>query len=177
MKKQWIIVGVIVTVLTAAAVVGVLLSPEIFPIEVGSSAPDFRATDLADNSPKTLADYRGQVVLLNVWATWCQPCRVEMPGMQRLYEQLGPEGLKIAAVSIDEAGPDVVKEFVREHGLTFDILHDPSRAVERIYQTTGVPESFVLNRDGKIVKKVIGAAEWDSAVNRDLLRRLLAQRH
>jgi peroxiredoxin len=68
-----------------------------------------------------------------------------------------------------------VREFAREHGLTFEILHDPSRSIERIYQTTGVPESFVLNRDGSIVKKVIGAAEWDAAVNRDLVRRLLAQ--
>lgn len=177
MRKQWIVVGVIVTVLTAAAVLGVLLSPQIFPVEVGSSAPEFRATDLVSGRAKTLADYRGQVVLLNVWATWCQPCRVEMPGMQHLYEQLGPEGLKIVAVSIDEAGPDVVREFVREHGLSFEILHDPSRAIERIYQTTGVPESFVLNREGKIVKKVIGAAEWDSAVNRDLIRRLLAPRN
>ena len=176
MKKQWIVVGAIVVVLAAALFLGVKLSPEIFPVEVGSKAPDFSAGTLAGNGSKTIADYKGQVVLLNVWATWCQPCRVEMPGMQRLYEQVGPEGLKIVAVSIDEAGPDVVREFVREHGLTFEVLHDPSRAIERIYQTTGVPESFVLNREGQIVKKVIGAAEWESAVNRDLIRRLLAQK-
>lgn len=177
MKKQWLIVGIIVTVLTAGAILGVVLSPQIFPVEVGSEAPDFRATDLATNQPRTLASYAGQVVLLNVWATWCQPCRVEMPGIQHLHEQLGPEGLKVVAISIDEGGADAVREFAREYGLTFDILHDPSRAIERIYQTTGVPESFVLNREGRIVKKVIGAAEWDSAVNRDLIRRLLAQRN
>lgn len=176
MKKQWLIVLVVVGVLTAGAVMAVKLSPDIFPVEVGSRAPDFTAADLATGDPVTLASYRGQVVLLNVWATWCEPCRVEMPSMERLYQELGPQGLKIVAVSIDEAGPDVVREFQREYGLTFQILHDRSRAIERIYQTTGVPESFVLNREGRIMKKVIGATEWDSPVNKDLIRRLLARR-
>jgi peroxiredoxin len=99
-----------------------------------------------------------------------------MPSIEHLFQEFGPQGLKVVAISIDEAGPDVVREFVRERGLSFEILLNPSRSIERIYQTTGVPESFVLNRDGVIVKKVIGAIEWDSAVNRDLIRRLLAQK-
>ena len=136
----------------------------------------FHATTLADGKAKTLADYKGQVVLLNVWATWCAPCRVEIPSIEHLYQQLGPEGLKVVAVSIDEAGPEVVREFAREHAMSFDILLNPTRTIERIYQTTGVPESFVLNRDGRIVKKVIGATEWDAPVNRDLIRRLLVQK-
>jgi cytochrome c biogenesis protein CcmG/thiol:disulfide interchange protein DsbE len=176
MRKQWLVVGAIVAVLAAALALGLKLSPEIFPVGVDSKAPDFRATTLADGKAKSLADYKGQVVLLNVWATWCAPCRVEMPSIEHLYQELGPQGLKVVAISIDEAGPDVVREFVRERGLSFEILLNPSRTIERIYQTTGVPESFVLNRDGVIVKKVIGATEWDSAVNRDLIRRLLAQK-
>jgi peroxiredoxin len=176
MRKQWIIVAVVIALLTAGAVMGLKLAPEIFPVEVGSRAPDFTATDLATDSAVRLADYRGQVILLNIWATWCAPCRVEMPSIERLHRELGPEGLRVLAVSIDEAGPEVVKDFRRELGLTFTIVHDPTRAVERVYQTTGVPETFVINRDGRIVKKVIGAAEWDSPVNRDLIRRLLAQR-
>ena len=177
MRKQWTIVGIIVAVLTLGTVLGVMLSPAIFPVEVGSSAPDFRATDLSNDSVRTLADYRGQVVLLNIWATWCQPCRVEMPSMERLYQEFGPQGLKVVAISIDEVDADVIREFARERGLTFQVLHDPTREIERTYQTTGVPESFVLNRDGTIVRKVIGAAEWDATVNRDLVRRLLAQRN
>lgn len=176
MRRQWLIVALVAGVLTAAAVVGVRLAPDLFPVEVGSVAPDFAASDLATNAPLRLAGYRGEVILLNIWATWCEPCRVEMPSMERLHRELAPTGLKVVAVSIDEAGPEVVRAFVRELGLSFQILHDPTRAIERIYQTTGVPESFVINRDGRIVKKVIGAAEWDSAVNRDLIRRLLAQR-
>ena len=176
MRKQWLIVAAVVALLTTGAVLGVKLAPTIFPVEVGARAPDFRALDLDSRDTVALASYRGQVVLLNIWATWCEPCRVEMPSMEQLHQDLGPAGLKVVAISIDEAGPEVVREFRREYGLTFRILHDQSRAVERTFQTTGVPESFVLNREGVIVKKVIGAADWHSAVNRDLIRRLLAQR-
>jgi len=175
MKKQWAIVGAIVAVLAAVLAVGLKLSPEIFPVEVGSSAPPFTATDLKTGRPVTLADFKGQVVLLNIWATWCEPCKIEMPSLEQLEKEIGPQGLKIVSVSIDEGGADVVRQFARDYGLTFQILHDPGGRIERIYQTTGVPESFVINRQGRIVKKVIGAADWDATINKDLVRRLLAQ--
>ena len=176
MRKQWIIVGVLVGLLTAGAVIGVRMAPDIFPVEVGSRIPAFTAVDLATGDSVPLSRYEGSVVLLNIWATWCEPCRVEMPSMQRLHETFGPEGLRIVAVSIDQADPQVVKDFQQEYGLTFDILQDQSRSIERVFQTTGVPESFVLNREGRIVKKVIGAHDWASVANQDLIRRLLAQR-
>ena len=176
MKKQWLIVAAVITLLTAGAVIGVRVAPDIFPVEPGSRAPDFHAVNLATGDSAGLAAYRGEVVLVNIWATWCEPCRIEMPAMQRLYDSLHAEGFKIAAVSIDVVSPDSVLAFTHSMDLTFDILQDRSRAIERIYQTTGVPESFVLNRDGRIVKKVIGAHAWDSPTNRDLVRRLLAQR-
>ncbi len=176
MKKQWIVVGVIVAVLAAATMVVIQLSPQIFPVEVGSTAPAFTAKDLKTGQSVTLADYKGEVVLLNVWATWCEPCKIEMPSMEQLEKTMGAKGLKIVAVSVDEGGDDVVRQFVRDYGLSFRVLHDQSRTIERIYQTTGVPESFVINRQGTIVKKVIGAADWDATINRDLITRLLAQR-
>lgn len=176
MRKQWIIVGAIVALLTAGALLGLKLAPDIFPVEVGSVAPDYKAVDLATGDSVALGSLRGQVVLLNIWATWCEPCRVEMPSMERLHQQLGPQGLKVVAVSIDESDSSVVKGFQRQFGLTFRILQDRVRGIERVYQTTGVPESFVLNREGRIVKKVIGAAEWDSPTNRGLISRLLAER-
>ena len=176
MRAQWIAVAVVVLVLGAGVVLGLKLKPELFPVEVGSSAPTFAATDLQSGRRVTLADYQGQVVLLNIWATWCEPCKVEMPSLEQLQKDLGPQGLKIVAVSIDEGGPDVVRQYARDLGLTFGILHDQSGRIKQIYQTTGVPESFVINRAGKIEKKVIGAADWDAAVNKDLMRRLLAQR-
>ena len=176
MSKQWIVVGVIVAVLAGGLALGLKLAPEIFPVEVGSTAPAFTATDLKSGQPTTLADFKGQVVLLNIWATWCEPCKIEMPSLEQLEKEVGPQGLRIVSVSIDEGGPDVVRQFARDYGLTFQILHDQSGRIQRIYQTTGVPESFVINRQGKIVKKVIGAADWDATVNKDLVRRLLAQR-
>jgi cytochrome c biogenesis protein CcmG/thiol:disulfide interchange protein DsbE len=176
MKKQWFLVGVIICLLTAGAVIGTRLAPDIFPVEVGARAPQFHAVNLATGDSITLDAYRGQVVLLNVWATWCEPCRVEMPSLQRLHEKIGGEGLKVVTVSVDEADSGVVKAFQREYGLTFIMLQDRSRAIERIYQTTGVPESFIINREGRIVKKVIGAHPWDSPADQELMRRLLAQR-
>ena len=176
MKRQWIVVGLMVALLTGGAVIGVKLAPDLFPVEVGSRAPEFAAIDLATGDSVRLATYQGEVVLLNIWATWCAPCREEMPSLQRLHEAFGDQGFRIVAVSIDEAEPEVVRAFQREFALTFTIAQDRSRAIERMYQTTGVPETFVLNREGRIVKKQIGAMRWDSPVNRDLVRRLLAQR-
>lgn len=174
-SRQWWIVTGVVGALVAAVALAARLAPTIRAVAVGSHAPDFEADDLRANRRARLHQLEGQVVLLNIWATWCQPCRIEMPSMERLYRELGPQGFKVVAVSIDEAGSEVVMEFVRQLGLTFDIWHDRSRRIERTYQTTGVPESFVINRQGVIVKKVIGATEWDAEVNRGLVRRLLAQ--
>jgi thiol-disulfide isomerase/thioredoxin len=115
------------------------------------------------------------VVLLNIWATWCAPCEQEMPSLQRLQEELGPQGLRIAAVSIDQGSPESVRKWIDERRLTFPVLHDRSGRIQQIFQTTGVPESFVLDRDGTIVKKVIGAAEWDHPAQKALFRRLLGR--
>ena len=115
------------------------------------------------------------MTLVNIWATWCVPCRVEMPSMQALYDSLSPRGFKIAAVSIDEGDPTDVRNFAAELHLTFDVLQDRSTAIQQAYQTTGVPESFLLDREGTIVKRVIGAHDWSSPVNRALVERLLSE--
>jgi len=175
MKRQWLIVAAVLGLLSAGAFAGVKLAPDIFPVEVGAAAPTFHAVDIDRGDSVTLDKYKGQVTLVNIWATWCEPCRVEMPAMERLQDSLAGSGLKIVAVSIDEADPSVVRAFRQEMGLKFEILQDRTRAIERVYQTTGVPESFVLNKNGTIVKKVIGAHEWDSADNLGMFRRLLAQ--
>src|SRR5207247_547864 len=106
-----------------------------------------------------------------------EPCRVEMPSMERVYRRLGEGGdFSIVAVSIDEQGDSVVMSFARALGLSFDILHDQPAAIKEAYQTTGVPESFLINRDGVIIKKVIGPSEWDGPVNETLIRRLIDDR-
>jgi thiol-disulfide isomerase/thioredoxin len=151
------------------------------PIEVGSRAPEFVATDL-EGRDVSLADLRGSVVLLNVWATWCPPCRAEMPSMQRLQDHFRDEDFRVVAVSIDaqrgrqdrggRPGGDV-RAFTDSLRLDFDVWLDPAGSIERVYRTTGVPESFLIDRDGRIVKKVIGATEWDSAAHLELVQRLL----
>jgi thiol-disulfide isomerase/thioredoxin len=116
------------------------------------------------------------VTLVNVWATWCEPCKIEMPAMERVYQALAPYGFRIAAVSIDVGPPETVRAFGEDLGLSFDLLQDRSTKIQEIYQTTGVPESFLLNRDGVIVKRLIGAHDWASPVNRALIQRLLDER-
>lgn len=176
-RQQWGVVGAVVVMLGVALWALVhFLGDEMFPVTVGSPAPPFEARTLdATPASRTLADYRGEVVLLNIWATWCLPCRVEMPSLQQLHDEFGPDGLRIVAVSIDDPGmEDAIRSFAREYRLTFEILHEPTARIRRSYQTTGVPETFVIGRDGVIRKKVIGAADWHSEANRALVRQLLA---
>ena len=178
-RQQWIAVGVVLLLVGTGVMVGAtLLRDELFLISVGSRAPNFTAVTL-DSTPvtKTIADYRGDVVLVNVWATWCGPCRVEMPSIQKLHETYAPRGLKVVAVSVDNPGFEpVIRTFSDEYALTFEILHDPSGMIRRDWQTTGVPETFIVGRDGVIRKKVIGATDWNSPANRALIELLLDEK-
>ncbi|HEX2248836.1 MAG TPA: TlpA disulfide reductase family protein [Gemmatimonadales bacterium] len=175
MSRQWILVAAVLVALVAGVGLLTEYGPQVQPVEVGVRAPDFQAIDLATGDSVSLRDrYDGMVTLVNVWATWCVPCRAEMPAMEKLYQALAPSGFRIAAISIDEGPPEDVRAFGQELGLSFDLLHDRSTKIQQIYQTTGVPESFLLNREGVIVKRVIGAHDWSSPVNRALIERLLA---
>ena len=175
-RQQWtMIAGVVMTAVFGVAL-AIKLRPQLNLIEVGSTAPNFDAVRLPGGKPASIEDYRGKVVLLNIWATWCPPCKVEMPSMERLHRKLANTDFRLIAVSVDEDDSTVVNKFVKEMGLTFEILHNRDGSIRRIYQTTGVPESFVIDRDGVIVKKVIGAADWEAPVNEALIRRLLDAR-
>lgn len=176
MTKQWIFAGLIVAGVAAGATIMTKVGSEVAPVQVGATAPDFHAIDLATGDSVSLRErYRGKVTLVNIWATWCAPCRVEMPSMQLVYDSLAPQGFAIAAVSIDEGDPAEVQEFGRKLGLSFDLLQDRSGRVQQLYQTTGVPESFLLDRNGVIVKRIISAHDWNSEANRVLIRRLLQE--
>lgn len=175
-RGQWIAVGGVLLAVAAVVGAGLALSGDLAPVSVGSKAPAFRAARLETGDSVGLSRFAGQVVLLNIWATWCAPCEQEMPSIQRLYQELTPEGLKIVSVSIDDGPPDAVRRWLEDRKLTFEVLQDRSHAIERIYQTTGVPESFVIDRHGVIVKKVIGAVEWDHPAQKALFRHLLGER-
>jgi thiol-disulfide isomerase/thioredoxin len=174
MSKQWLLVAAVVVSLLIGGTVLARFGPQPEGLSVGKRAPDFHAIDLASGDSVTLrARYAGAVTLVNIWATWCAPCRVEMPAMEQVYQALAPQGFKIAAVSIDEGNPEDVQAFGRELDLSFDLLQDRTTRIGRLYQTTGVPESFLLDRDGIIVKRIIGPHDWNSPVNRALILRLL----
>lgn len=174
-RQQWIVVGIVVLLLAGGLLAGVtLFADDLNPVAVGSRAPDFKARDLRGGAVRTIANYRGQVVLLNVWATWCEPCRIEMPSMEELYKAYGPRGLHIVAVSIDAtAGEDSIRAYAKDLGLTFEILHDPTHEIEKAYQVTGYPESFVIDRSGIIRRKWISAADWNAPSSRALFDELL----
>lgn len=178
-RTQWIIVGGVVVALGIGLYVATrVFGSDLFPVAPGSKAPEFHAATFAAGAPKfkNISDYRGQVVLLNMWATWCGPCKQEMPGIQALHDQLGPSGLRVVALSVDEPEMgEAIRAFVAEHKLTFEVLHEGSGTVERDYQTSGIPETFLIGKDGVIRKRVIGAAAWDSEGNVRIIRGLLAE--
>ena len=143
-------------------------------VSPGHTAPRFVASTI-DSLPtqRSLGDYAGHPVLLNVWATWCDPCRDEMPSLERLYREYRRRGLRIVAVSIDDVGQDpLIRDFVKENGLTFDVLHDARAGIMRLYQVRGVPETFLISRAGDIVTTRF-AADWSSASSRTLVDSLL----
>jgi peroxiredoxin len=127
----------------------------------GTAAPDLRLPSLAGGEVD-LAAYRGRVVLLNFWATWCPPCVAEMPSLERLHRALGPEGLAVVTVSADDdvAG---LRDFVKRNGITLPVLLDPDgRVAGRAYGTTAYPETFVLDGSGILLQHYVGPARWDA---------------
>lgn len=175
-RQQWLVVlGVVILAGLVAGTGAYTMRDQLFPVEVGARAPNFRALTLDGRyTVKTLDDYRGKVVVLNVWATWCPPCIYEMPSFERLHTTVSDTNLRVVAISVDEfVGGDSVLAFARGLGVTFEILHDSSRMIDRAYQITGYPETFVIARDGTIRKKWIGPADWSSAENVALVRGLL----
>ena len=177
-KQQWFaVLGVVLTLGCGALVATIFLKDELTSITVGSDAPSFTAKTL-DAVPvqRTLANYRGEVVLLNIWGTFCVPCRTEMPSIEALFQDFEKKGLKVVAVSIDQPGfEQQIRDFAKEYKLTFDILYDDTGAIQQTYRSTGVPETLVIGRDGVIHKKWIGPEDWNSAGNRRLLEQLLAE--
>lgn len=167
-------VGVILGMMAFALLAAVALSPDLRRVEIGGDAPDFEAVNVVTGDTVGIDAFEGEVILLNIWATWCAPCEAEMPSMQRLFDELGPDGLRVVTVSIDTGDPDKVREWIDERELTFTVLHDRTGDIEQLYQTTGVPESFIIDRHGVIMKKIIGATEWDHPTQGALFRRLLA---
>ena len=141
------------------------------PLDPGEPAPAFELPRLAGGEV-SLADQRGRVVLLNFWATWCKPCEDEMPAMQRLWERLRDRDFELLAVSVDD-GREEVAAFQERLDLGFPILLDPGKDVARRYQSFRFPESWLVDREGRLVARFVGPREWDDPLYVERIERLL----
>lgn len=154
--------------MTAAGAAGATLRPMKNPIP----ASTFMLRDL-DDKLVSLRDFEGKVVLLNFWATWCTPCRKEMPAMEQLYQTYSAEGFVVVGVSVDQGAPGSVKAFAEKLKITFPILHDRDSIISRLYSNPGVPSSYLIDRQGRITYHVLGEYDWFSPEARDAVKGLL----
>lgn len=138
-------------------------------VEIGQPAPRYAATSLAGDSVSTAA-LAGKVVLLNIWATWCAPCRAEIPYLQSVYEQHRAEGLEIVGVSVDARGQDAaIRDFAQEFRMTYPIWRDPDERVQSLYLALGVPSSYLIDRKGVLRWRRLGTIrESDTTLTRAL---------
>ncbi|HEX9742424.1 MAG TPA: TlpA disulfide reductase family protein [Nitrospiraceae bacterium] len=144
-------------------------------VKVGDPAPNFQLYDL-NGDPVMLSEYRGSIVLLNFWATWCGPCLVEMPSMEVLYKAFDRKDFEILAISTDAQGVVVTRPFKNELGLTFPILHDSDYRVGLAYGARSLPMTFLVDRKGVIIHRIFGARDWESPEAKEIMRAALNAR-
>jgi peroxiredoxin len=141
-------------------------------VKPGDTAPDFQLRDM-NGRVVALSDLRGKVVLLNFWATWCGPCRVEMPAMERLYRAYDRKDFEILAVSTDAQGVVVTRPFQQENKLTFPILHDADFRVGLSYGARTLPMTFMVDREGIVRQHIFGARDWEAPEAHQLIEMLM----
>jgi len=152
----------------AASVMGIVIGIALWQrtpnvAEVGGYPPDFTLPALGvgpgNRTPIHLSEHRGHVVLVNFWATWCPPCIEETPSLEALSNNMRNLGVEVIGVSVDQ-DPAAIETFVAEHHLTFPIVRDPDQKVASQYGTFKFPETYILDRDGRVAEKIIGATNW-----------------
>lgn len=126
---------------------------------IGLPAPDFTLTDM-QGQQVSLSQFRGKIVILNFWATWCPPCVEEMPSMEQLYREFKDKDLVVLAVNVESSGQEAVSEFLAKKSYSFKILLDPDAEIQNTYGVFRLPESFLIDRNGVVVEKVIGGRNW-----------------
>lgn len=172
--KQWLMVLLVLAGIALGAWGLTRFAPAPEGAAIGRKAPDYRVINIATgDSLGVRSGYDGYVTLVNIWATWCVPCRAEMPSMQEIYAEYRDRGFRIAAVSVDAGSPDKVTAFGQELGLTFDLLHDASGAIQQAYRTIGVPQSFLVDRRGVVQWVTLGEEDWRRPEHRERIERLL----
>lgn len=175
MKKFIFVISIVFISVTgyAESIQDKLLKLGISVTDKKTESIDFELEDMNGNL-RTLSSYRGKLVFLNFWATWCGPCRIEMPSMQRLYNELNNDGFEIIAVDLME-DKKVVKKFLDQNNLTFPVLLDKKGNVGALYGVRSIPTTYLIDKDGYIIARQIGAREWDTqeiqSVFRDILQK------
>jgi len=130
----------------------------------------------AKGQQRTLADYRGKGLVLNVWATWCPPCRAELPTLNRLSKIVAPDGIDVLPISIDSGGRKAVTQYYADHHIKhLPILLNPSGGIDTALNVPGTPTTFLIDRQGRITGFVEGAADWDAPASVTLLRQMIGQ--
>ena len=170
--RRWIAPLVILVIALAGAI---WYQQQTKSARTGFPAPDFALQDLNGKTLR-LSNFRGKVVLLNIWATWCAPCREEMPSMEALSHRLAGKDFTVLAVSQDEDGLKAVKPFVQQFGLTFPVLIDSRGEVGQMFGITGYPETFIIDKEGKVLAHYIGFHDWTDGNTQADLQRLIAAR-
>ena len=165
MQRMWLPLGLLLFLATLGQAWGQQLVK-------GRPAPEFALTDLLGETHH-LSDYRGKAVFLNFWATWCPPCRSEMPSIERAYRELKGRGLAVVAVSLDSDVRSVVERFVKDLALTFPILLDPRGTSVQTYRLPGLPVSLLIDRNGRFVWQEWGARDWNAGEGRARLEALV----
>ena len=172
-SSRLLILTVGTTILIAVFTLVWLQSAKYEPLAVGKPAPDFSLADLNEKHYR-LSDFRGKVVFLNFWATWCKPCREEMPSMEILNKNFEKDGLVILAVSIDRVTTTKdIPPFVKGMNLTFPVLVDSWGQTDKPYKRMGVPETFIIDQQGIIQEIVIGPRDWTRIDSLQVLTKLL----
>ena len=144
-----------------AGIIGCTPSAERGSVSIGAPAPAYRAVRLGGDSA-SLGALRGKVVMLNIWATWCAPCRDEIPVLETLHQQYGGDGLEIVGVSVDARGEEKrIGEFASRIGMTYPIWHDPDERVSSLYQAIGVPATYLIDREGILRWRRLGPIAGD----------------
>jgi thiol-disulfide isomerase/thioredoxin len=173
MKKLIFVISIFLISVTgyAESIQDKLLELGISATDKKTESIDFELEDMNGNL-RTLSSYRGKLVFLNFWATWCGPCRIEMPSMQRLYNELNKDGFEIIAVDLME-DKKVVNKFLDQHNLTFPVLLDKKGDVGALYGVRNIPTTYLIDRDGYIIARQIGAREWDTQEIQSVFREIL----
>jgi thiol-disulfide isomerase/thioredoxin len=149
-------------------------SPAGFAMAAQPAAAPAAQFKSANGTRMTLADFRGQVVVLNIWATWCAPCRSEMASLDRLQAMHGADGLEVLAVSVDRDGADKVRRYFQKSGIrNLNVYVDSDHGTQSAFRTRSIPTTVLIDRDGNVVGSMVGATQWDSPEARDLVRRYL----